>query len=108
MVMPNLPRPIGAWSLVFRDGSLASVKTKWHITCPLTWANKLADGTVENYALLKADERKREAMFELIQPPVSESTMAEITLPVTEEARREAWPNPPFTLPARLEDGDVD
>jgi hypothetical protein len=59
-----VPKPRGAWSLVFADGPLAGVKGKWHIRCPQDWAVTVA-GETTRYRLKEADEAGKVATMEV-------------------------------------------
>jgi hypothetical protein len=61
-----VPKPRGAWSLVFADGPLAGVKGKWHICCPRDWAHTdRATGERTQYRLKEADEAGKVATLEV-------------------------------------------
>jgi hypothetical protein len=112
-------KPAGAWSLVFRGGSLESDAGVWNPTCPPDWANKLADGGVERYVLVDRDEAAKVATLAYsvegrmmpdgsIQMPVAfnPSTQPEIFMGLA-SGKPDAWYNQePYTIPAKVRQDD--
>jgi hypothetical protein len=63
--MATVPKPRGAWSLVFIGGPLDGVENRWNITRPDDWAVTV-DGVTTRYVLKSADEVAKVATLEVV------------------------------------------